>query len=170
MALLHWVANFGNPSLTWQDLAFLREHWDGPIALKGIQHPDDARRAVDAGMDGVIVSNHGGRQVDGAIASLEALPAVAEAVGGRATVLFDSGIRTGADVLKALALGAKAVLVGRPYTYGLALDGEAGVLHVLRCLQADLELTLALSGHAAPGEVGYGDVLASSLDPAPPIS
>ncbi|WP_242906148.1 lactate 2-monooxygenase [Actinomadura terrae] len=152
-ALLHWVANFGNPSLTWDDLAFLREHWDGPIALKGIQHPDDARRAVDAGMDGVIVSNHGGRQVDGAIAALDALPAVVEAVAGRAAVLFDSGVRTGADIVKALALGARAVLIGRPCAYGLALGGQAGVQHVLRCLQAELELTLALSGLTRPEQL-----------------
>jgi lactate 2-monooxygenase len=146
--ILHWASLFGNPTLTWDDLVFLREHWDGPIALKGIQDTDDARRAVDAGMDGIIVSNHGGRQVDGAIAALDALPAITHAVGDQIEVLFDSGIRTGADVVKALALGAKAVLVGRPYAYGLALAGEAGVRHVLRCLLADLELTLRLSGHA----------------------
>ncbi|WP_131738997.1 lactate 2-monooxygenase [Actinomadura roseirufa] len=152
-ALLHWVATFGNPGLTWDDLIFLREHWAGPIALKGIQHPDDARRAVDAGMDGVIVSNHGGRQVDGAIASLDALPGVVDAVRDQTTVLFDSGIRTGADIIKALALGAQAVLVARPYVYGLALGGEAGVQHVLRCLQADLELTMALCGVSRPDEL-----------------
>lgn len=158
-ALLHWIGQFGNPSLTWDDLAFLREHWDGPIALKGIQHPDDARRAVDAGMDGVIVSNHGGRQVDGAIASLDALPLVADAVGGRISVLFDSGIRTGSDVAKALALGAEAVLLGRPYAFGLALGGEAGVRHVLRCIQAELELTLALSGHRTISELGLDSLV-----------
>jgi lactate 2-monooxygenase len=146
--ILHWATLFGNPSLTWDDLTFLREHWDGPIALKGIQHTDDARRAVDAGMDGIIVSNHGGRQVDGAIAALDALAPITHAVGDQIDVLFDSGIRTGADVVKALALGAKAVLLARPYAYGLALAGEAGVRHVLRCLLADLELTLRLSGHA----------------------
>ncbi|MCW2904813.1 MAG: Lactate 2-monooxygenase [Streptosporangiaceae bacterium] len=145
-AILHWAAIFSNPTLTWDDLAFLREHWDGPIALKGIQHTDDARRAVDSGMDSVIVSNHGGRQVDGAIASLDALPEIVAAVGDQTTVLFDSGIRMGADVVKALALGARAVLVARPYAYGLGLAGEAGVLHVLRCLMADLQLTMALSG------------------------
>ncbi|MBE1537905.1 lactate 2-monooxygenase [Actinomadura algeriensis] len=153
-ALLHWIANFGNPSLTWDDLVFLRENWDGPIALKGIQHPDDARRAVDAGMDGVIVSNHGGRQVDGAIASLDALPGVVEAVGDRATVLFDSGVRTGADAVKALALGARAVLLARPYAYGLALGGQAGVQHVLRCFQAEMELTMALAGISRPEQIG----------------
>lgn len=129
-ALLHWVANFGNPSLTWDDLIFLRDHWDGPIALKGIQHPDDARQAVDAGMDAIVVSNHGGRQVDGAVASLDALTTIVDAVRDQATVLFDSGVRTGADVAKALALGAKAVMVGRPYAYGLALGGQSGVQHV----------------------------------------
>jgi isopentenyl diphosphate isomerase/L-lactate dehydrogenase-like FMN-dependent dehydrogenase len=153
MAILHWVANFGNPRLTWDDLIFLREHWDGPIALKGIQHPDDARQAVDAGMDAVIVSNHGGRQVDGAIASLDALPGVVDAVRDQATVLFDSGIRTGSDVVKALALGAKAVLIARPYAYGLALGGQAGVQHVLRCLQAELELSMTLSGITRPDEL-----------------
>ena len=146
--ILHWVSLFGNPSLTWDDLAFLREHWEGPIVLKGIQHTDDALRAVDAGMDGIVVSNHGGRQVDGAIASLDTLPEITHAVGDQIDVLFDSGIRSGADVVKALALGAKAVLLGRPYTYGLALEGEAGVRHVLRCILADTELTLRLAGHA----------------------
>ena len=111
-AVLQWASIFADPTLTWDDLAWLREHWDGPIALKGIQHLDDARRAVDAGMDGVVVSNHGGRQVDGAIASLDALPAIAEAVGDRVDVLFDSGVRTGADVVKALALGARACSSG----------------------------------------------------------
>ena len=151
-ALQHWAATFGNPSLTWSDLAFLREHWSGPIALKGILHPDDARRAADAGMDAVVVSNHGGRQVDGAIAALDALPGVVDAVGDRIEVLFDSGIRTGADVVKALALGARSVLLGRPYVYGLALAGEDGVRHVLRCLLAELELTLALSGVTRPSD------------------
>ncbi|RAY10879.1 alpha-hydroxy-acid oxidizing protein [Actinomadura craniellae] len=162
MAVLHWVANFGNPALTWDDLTFLREHWDGPIALKGILHPDDARRAADAGMDGVVVSNHGGRQVDGSVGALDALPGVVEAVGDRLTVLFDSGVRTGADVVKALALGARAVLLARPYAYGLALGGEAGVRHVLRCLMAELQLTLTLAGLAGPGEAGQ-----EVLTPAP---
>ena len=153
-AVMQWATTFGDPALTWADLGFLREHWQGPIALKGIQHPDDARRAAEEGIDGVVVSNHGGRQVDGAIASLDALPGVVEAVGDRVEVLFDSGIRTGADVVKALALGAKAVLLGRPYVYGLGLGGEAGVRHVIRCLLAELELTLALAGVARPTELG----------------
>ncbi|MBV8932273.1 MAG: alpha-hydroxy-acid oxidizing protein, partial [Kutzneria sp.] len=152
-AMLRWTETFGDPSLTWDDLAWLRKEWTGPIALKGIQHPDDARRAADAGMDGVIVSNHGGRQVDGAVASLDQLPPIVDAVGEELTVLFDSGIRTGADIAKALALGARAVLIGRPYAYGLSLGGESGVRHVLRCLLAELELTLTLSGHRRPSEL-----------------
>jgi L-lactate dehydrogenase (cytochrome) len=152
-AIAHWATTFGNPALTWDDLAFLREHWDGPIALKGIQHVDDARRARDAGMDGIVVSNHGGRQVDGAVASLDALPAIVEAVGEQLEVLFDSGVRTGADIVKPLALGARAVLLGRPYAYGLGLAGEAGVRHVVRCVLAELELTMALSGATRPDEL-----------------
>ncbi|MGY5137018.1 lactate 2-monooxygenase, partial [Streptomyces nigrescens] len=135
-AVRHFVGMFADPAKTWPDLAFLRENWDGPIVLKGILHPDDALRAAEAGVDGVVVSNHGGRQVAGSVAAADALPRVAEAAAGRLTVLFDSGIRTGDDIFKALALGAKSVLVGRPYAYGLGLDGQAGVEHVLRCLLA----------------------------------
>jgi isopentenyl diphosphate isomerase/L-lactate dehydrogenase-like FMN-dependent dehydrogenase len=153
-AVLRWLPMFTGVDHTWENLAFIRERWDGPILLKGIQHVDDARKAVDAGMDGIVVSNHGGRQVDGAIGSLDALPGIAEAVGDRVEVLFDSGVRTGADVLKAIALGAKAVLVGRPWVYGLALGGYDGVRHVLRSLLAEVDLTLALSGHTSLAEVG----------------
>jgi lactate 2-monooxygenase len=152
-AVLKWVSLFTGTDRGWDALPFLREHWDGPIVLKGIQHVDDARRAADAGMDGIIVSNHGGRQVDGAIAALDALPGIANAVSDRLDVLFDSGVRTGADVLKALALGAKAVLLGRPYVWGLALGGEAGVRHVVRGVLADFDLTLALSGHRSLAEL-----------------
>ncbi|NLU70160.1 lactate 2-monooxygenase [Streptomyces sp. HNM0574] len=152
-AVLRWVSMFTGADRTWDRLPFLREHWDGPIALKGILHPDDARRAVDAGVDGVVVSNHGGRQVDGAVAALDALPDVVRAVGDSVEILFDSGIRTGSDVLKALALGARAVLLGRPYAYGLAHGGEDGVRHVLRSLLADLDLTLGLSGHRTPADL-----------------
>jgi len=153
-AVLRYVQMFGDLSLTWDDIPFLRQHWNGPIVLKGILSAADAMRAADAGVDGIVVSNHGGRQVDGAIAALDALPAVADAVGARLTVLFDSGIRGGADMLKALALGAKAVLIGRPYVYGLALGGEAGVRHVLRALRTDFELTMRLAGVARLTELG----------------
>ena len=157
-AILKWIPTFTGTDKRWDQLPFLREHWDGPIVLKGIQHVDDARRASDAGMDGIVVSNHGGRQVDGAVAALDVLPEIAAAVGDRLAVLFDSGVRTGADVVKALALGAQAVLIGRSYAYGLALGGEAGVRHVVRSLLADLDLTLALSGHRTPAELS-GDSL-----------
>lgn len=154
MAILRWVQLFTGTDKSWDQLAFLREHWDGPIVLKGIQHPDDARKAVESGMDGIVVSNHGGRQVDGAVGSLDALPSIVEAVGEQVDVLFDSGVRTGADIVKALALGAKAVMVGRPYAYGLAHGGQVGVKHVLRSLLADFDLTLGLSGHRSPAELG----------------
>ncbi|SES18572.1 FMN-dependent dehydrogenase, includes L-lactate dehydrogenase and type II isopentenyl diphosphate isomerase [Lentzea xinjiangensis] len=154
MAILRWVQMFTGTDKSWDQLAFLREHWNGPIVLKGIQHADDARKAVEFGMDGVVVSNHGGRQVDGAVGSLEVLPSIVEAVGEQVDVLFDSGIRTGADVVKALALGAKAVMVGRPFAYGLAHGGQVGVQHVLRGLLADFDLTLGLSGHRSPADLG----------------
>ena len=137
---------FTNPSITWDDLAFLREHTKLPIFLKGILHEDDAALAVEYGMDGIIVSNHGGRQVDGSISSIEALPAVVKAVKNQIPVMIDSGIRSGADVFKALALGASAVGLGRPHIYGLTLAGAAGVTEVIRQLQGDFELTMALSG------------------------
>jgi lactate 2-monooxygenase len=152
-AVLHWMSMFGDPGKTWDDLVWLREQWDGPIALKGVLHPDDALRAADAGMDGVIVSNHGGRQIDGEISSLDALPEVVAAVGDRMDVLLDSGVRTGSDVIKALALGAKAVLIGRPYVYGLGLGGEDGVRHVLRSLLAEFDLSMALSGCTSPDDL-----------------
>jgi isopentenyl diphosphate isomerase/L-lactate dehydrogenase-like FMN-dependent dehydrogenase len=145
-AVQTFIDIYSRPSLTWDDLSFLRELTDLPILLKGILDPADGRRAVEAGVDGVIVSNHGGRQVDGAVAAFDALPKVAEAVDGRAKVLFDSGIRTGADIFKALALGAEAVLIGRPYCYGLAAGGEAGVRSILRNYKADLDLTMGLAG------------------------
>ncbi|MFC6092050.1 lactate 2-monooxygenase [Saccharothrix lopnurensis] len=156
MAILRWVQLFTGTDKSWDQLSFLREHWDGPIVLKGIQHVDDARKAVDAGVSGIVVSNHGGRQVDGAVGSLDVLPEIADAVGEQVEVLFDSGVRGGADVVKALALGARAVLVGRPFAYGLAHGGEVGVRHVLRGLLADFDLTLGLSGHRSPAELHRG--------------
>jgi lactate 2-monooxygenase len=164
-AIGHWAYQFANPSVTWEDLAWLREQTGLPIVLKGILHPEDARRAVQEGVDGLIVSNHGGRQVDGAIGALDALPVIREAVGRDLPVLFDSGIRTGADAFKALALGANAVCLGRPYVWGLALGGREGVEQVLRCLLAELDLTLALSGHTAVMQLD-GSSLIDRRDPA----
>jgi isopentenyl diphosphate isomerase/L-lactate dehydrogenase-like FMN-dependent dehydrogenase len=143
----HWSRLFASPERNWADLAKLREATSLPLILKGVLHPEDALAARRAGMDGVIVSNHGGRQVDGSVAALDALPGVVDAVGAHMDVLFDSGIRRGTDVLKAIAIGANAVLVGRPFAWGLACAGEAGVAEVLRRLLADTDLSLALSGH-----------------------
>jgi lactate 2-monooxygenase len=153
-AIGQFAVEFTNPELSWDDLEFLRAETELPILLKGILHPDDARAARERAIDGVIVSNHGGRQIDGEIASLDALPAIADAVGDDLAVLLDSGVRSGADVFKALALGADAVLLGRPYLWGLALDGEAGVLAVLRAILAELDLTIGLTGHLSPAELG----------------
>ncbi|MEA2459716.1 MAG: lactate 2-monooxygenase, partial [Thermoleophilaceae bacterium] len=153
-AVGHWITAFSNPTISWDKLSFLRENTELPILLKGILHPDDARMAVDHGMDGVVVSNHGGRQVDGAIGTLDALPAVAEAVPDDFPVLLDSGIRSASDAFKAIALGASAVLLGRPYVWALAVGGEDGVAQLLRGFLAELDLTLALSGNTAFSDVG----------------
>ncbi len=156
----HFLGVQANPSLTWDDLGWLREQTSLPILVKGIQHVEDAREAARRGLDGIVVSNHGGRQVDGAIASLDALPAIAEAAGDDLAVLFDSGVRGGADVLKALALGADAVCLGRPYIWALALEGQAGVEALLRMVLAELDLTMALCGLTRPDQLGP-DCLAS---------
>ena len=153
-AILYFAQQFGNTSLTWDDLSFLRQHTRLPILLKGILHPDDARKALDHGVDGLIVSNHGGRQMDGGLAALDALPPIVEAVQGNMPVLFDSGIRRAADVFKAVALGARAVLLGRPYVFGLGVGGEQGVQDVVLNLLADLDLTLGLAGCRSFAEVG----------------
>jgi lactate 2-monooxygenase len=142
-----WAMIFGNQSLTWDDLAWLRSLTQLPILLKGICSPDDARRAVDAGMDGIYCSNHGGRQANGGLPALDCLTEVVDAAGDL-PVVFDSGVRSGPDILKALALGASAVAIGRPYAYGLAVGGQAGIEHVVRCLLAELDLTMAIDGYA----------------------
>jgi isopentenyl diphosphate isomerase/L-lactate dehydrogenase-like FMN-dependent dehydrogenase len=140
------LAAFSNLALTWDDLGRLREWTSLPVLLKGILRGDDATRALDLGIDGIVVSNHGGRQVDGSIAALDALVEVRDAVGPDPVVLMDSGVRTAADVLKAVALGADAVLLGRPYVYGLAVAGQEGVETVIRQLAGEIDLTMALAG------------------------
>jgi lactate 2-monooxygenase len=155
-AVGHFLGVFSKPDLTWDSLEWLQGQTSLPIVLKGILHPDDAAEARERGVAGIVVSNHGGRQIDGAIPSLEALPPITEAVGDDLAVLMDSGVRSGADAFKALALGADAVLVGRPYLWGLALDGQNGVETVLRCLLAELDLTMALSGCTAVDQVDRG--------------
>lgn len=148
-AVRNFTQTYSRPSLTWNNLAYLRGVTKLPLVLKGIQHVEDATRALEEGVDGIIVSNHGGRQVDGARGSLDALPGVVDAVKGRIPVLFDSGVRGGADIFKALAIGATAVLLGRPYAYGLAIAGETGVREVVENCAAELDLTLGLAGYAS---------------------
>ena len=143
-----------DPTVTWDDLAMLREHWQGPIVIKGIMRADDARLAVEHGVDAIIVSNHGGRQLDHAQATIEALPAIAEAVDGRAEIYLDSGVRRGTDIIKALALGARAVLVGRPLVYGLGAAGEPGVRRAFELLRGELATALALAGYPRVSELG----------------
>lgn len=152
-AVRQFISIYSRPSLTWDDLAFLREQTKLPIVLKGILHPDDARKALDYGVDGIIVSNHGGRQVDGAISTIEALPPIIQAINQKIPVLMDSGIRGGADMFKAIALGAKAVCIGRPFAYGLALAGTQGVYEVLKNFYSDFELTMALAGCRSIAEI-----------------
>jgi lactate 2-monooxygenase len=145
-ASIAWQSALTGKAHTWDDIAFLKQHWDGPIVLKGIQHASDALKAVEVGVDGIVVSNHGGRQADGAVGSADVLPEIVDAVGGRIKVLFDSGIRCGADMAKALALGADAVLVGRPMVYGLAHSGKEGVRHVMKSILADFDQLMAVLG------------------------
>jgi lactate 2-monooxygenase len=158
-AVQRFIDIYSRPSLSWEHLNFLRERTDLPILLKGILDPQDAARAVEAGMSGIVVSNHGGRQVDGSIATLEALPGVAKAVGGRIPILLDSGIRGGADAFKAIALGASAVLIGRPYVYALAIGGEAGVRELIANFTADFDLTMGLAGCRSVAEIGPESVV-----------
>lgn len=155
-AIKTFINTYSRPSLTWDDLAFLRTQTQLPILLKGIQHPDDAQRAIHFGMDGIIVSNHGGRQVDGGVSTIEMLPQIANVVNQRIPILIDSGIRSGADVFKCLALGATAVCIGRPYVYGLAVAGQRGVEEVLKNFIADFELNMGLAGCRSISEINVG--------------
>ena len=153
--LATFIHGMRDASLSWNDLEWLRGLSPLPLILKGLNRADDAHRAVEYGVSGVVVSNHGGRQLDTAIAGLRALPAVAEAVDGRAMVLMDGGIRRGTDILKAIALGADAVMVGRPVLWGLAVDGEAGARRVLKLLTAELDLAMALSGAPSLSHISH---------------
>jgi L-lactate dehydrogenase (cytochrome) len=143
-----WVARNFDPSVTYKDIAWLRQHWKGKLVLKGITDPGDAARAAEEGMDGIVVSNHGGRQLDGSLSSIAALPAVRDAVAGRMTVMLDGGVRSGLDVLRAMALGADSILLGRAWAYALAARGEAGVSQMLAILKEELEVAMALTGQS----------------------
>lgn len=157
-SLSAWTNSQFDPTMTWEDLVWIRRLWKGPLILKGLMEPEDAQRAIDVGADAIVVSNHGGRQLDGAPATIEALPHIAEAVGGRIEVLFDGGVRSGQDVLRAIALGARGVLLGRAYVYGLGAMGEAGVAHCLRIIEQELSLTMGFCGRTDIHDVG-GDIL-----------
>jgi L-lactate dehydrogenase (cytochrome) len=141
-----WVRENFDPSVTWDDIAWIREAWGGPLVIKGVLDPEDARRACEAGADGIVVSNHGGRQLDDALSSIRALPAIAEAAGDKTVVLMDGGVRSGLDVLKALALGAKACLIGRAWAFAVAARGEKGVSAMLETMGAELKTAMALTG------------------------
>jgi L-lactate dehydrogenase (cytochrome) len=152
-AFRRWVDAQFDPSVTWDDVAWVREHWPGRLVVKGVLDPEDARRAVDAGVDGIVVSNHGGRQLDAVPSTTRALPDVADAVGDEVEVLADGGVRTGLDVVKLMALGARATLIGRPWAWAVAARGEAGVRHVLQVLRADIDVALGLTGNTAVADV-----------------
>jgi len=159
-ALAGRMASLLDPAMNWADVEEVRRIWKGPLILKGVLHPDEARAAIERGVDGLIVSNHGGRQLDGAPASIDALPAVVEAVAGRIPVLLDGGVRRGLDVAKALALGATACLIGRPQLWGLAVAGEAGVAHVLEIYRRELDRVMGLCGVSRLADIGPGLVFA----------
>ncbi len=149
-----WMKNNFDPSVTWRDLDWIRETWPGPLIIKGILDVEDARLAADLGADGIVVSNHGGRQLDGVPSSVRALPPIADAVGSRLTVLADGGVRSGLDVVRMLALGAKGVLIGRAWAYALAADGGAGVTRLLETMRAEMSVAMALTGCVRPGDLG----------------
>lgn len=157
-AFKDWVDTQFDPSVTWDDVAWVREHWDGRLIVKGVLDPEDARRAVDAGVDGIVVSNHGGRQLDSVPSTVRALPGVADAVGDQVEILVDGGVRTGLDVVKLIALGARAVLIGRPWAWSVAARGEAGVRHVLEVFRADIDVALGLTGSTSFSEVDRGSL------------
>lgn len=155
-----WMRNNFDPTVTWRDLDFIRDHWNGPLIIKGVLDPEDARTAVELGADGLVVSNHGGRQLDGVLSSAAALPPIADAVGDRITVLADGGVRSGLDVVRMLALGAKGVLIGRAWVYALAARGEAGVAHVLQLIEAEMRVAMALTACPSVDRIGR-DALAN---------
>jgi L-lactate dehydrogenase (cytochrome) len=156
--LMGWVGRNFDASVTWKDVEWVRSQWDGPLVIKGILDPDDAREAAANGADGIVVSNHGGRQLDGALSSARALPRIAEAIAGRMPVLADGGVRSGLDVVRMLALGADFVLLGRAWAYALAARGEAGVAHVLKLIEAEMRVAMALTGTTSIAELN-GEII-----------
>jgi L-lactate dehydrogenase (cytochrome) len=164
-----WVDHQFDPSVTWEDIAWVREHWRGKVLVKGVLDPEDARRAVDVGVDGVVVSNHGGRQLDSVPSTAVALPGVVDAVGSQVEVLVDGGVHTGLDVVKMVALGARAVLLGRAWAWAVAARGEAGVRHVLEVIKADIDVALALTGHTSIADVDPSALFAPGAADRPEV-
>jgi L-lactate dehydrogenase (cytochrome) len=158
-AFKDWVDSQFDPSVTWRDIEWVREHWKGPVVLKGVLDPEDARHAAEVGVEGIVVSNHGGRQLDATTSTISALPAVVDAVGGRSKVLFDGGIRSGLDVVKSMALGADAVLIGRAWAWAVAGGGQAGVAHVLDTVESELRVAMALCGATDVNDLDGGVLL-----------
>jgi L-lactate dehydrogenase (cytochrome) len=152
------MRNNFDPSVTWRELDFIRSIWTGPLVIKGILDPEDAREAARTGADGIVVSNHGGRQLDGVPSTAAALPSIADAVGDSLTVLADGGVRSGLDVVRMLALGAKGVLLGRAWAYALAGAGEAGVAHVLQLIESEMRVAMALTGATRIADIGPGTI------------
>jgi L-lactate dehydrogenase (cytochrome) len=152
-SLAQWIAGQFDPSLSWKDVEWIRDLWPGPLVLKGLLDPDDARRAARSGASALVVSNHGGRQLDGAVSSISALPRIVEAVGSEIEIMFDGGIRSGQDVMRALALGARSCMIGRAYLYGLGAGGEAGVARAIEIIRRELDVTMALSGTKCVGDI-----------------
>ncbi|HKP91582.1 MAG TPA: L-lactate dehydrogenase [Thermoleophilaceae bacterium] len=167
-AFKDWVDSQFDPSVTWDDIAWVRENWDGRLVVKGVLDPEDARRAVDAGVDGLVVSNHGGRQLDAVPSTARSLPAIAEAVGDEIEVLADGGVRNGLDVVKMVAMGARAVLIGRAWAWAVAARGGAGVRHVLDVMKADIDVALGLTGHTSMADVDRSALLDEGERTAPP--
>jgi L-lactate dehydrogenase (cytochrome) len=158
-----WMRENFDPGINWRDLDFIRSEWSGPLILKGILDPEDAKQAAEVGADGIIVSNHGGRQLDGVLSTARALPPIADAVGDRLTVLADGGVRSGLDVVRMLALGAKGVLLGRAWAFALAAGGEAGVAKMLALIAAEMRVAMALTGCTRVSQIGRNN-LAGDLD------
>ena len=153
-SLSDWTNSQFDPTMTWEDIAWIRKLWKGPLILKGVMEKEDAQRAIDVGADAIVVSNHGGRQLDGAPATIEVLPRIVDSVGDRVEIFFDGGVRSGQDVLRAVALGARGVLIGRAYVYGLGAMGEAGVTHCLGIIQRELSLAMGFCGRTDIESVG----------------
>jgi L-lactate dehydrogenase (cytochrome) len=166
-AFKEWVDAQFDPSVTWDDIAWVREHWEGRLLVKGVLDATDARRAVEAGVDGIVVSNHGGRQLDSVPSTVRALPEVVEAVAGEAEVLVDGGVRTGLDVVKMLALGASAVLIGRAWAWAVAAQGETGVRRMLETIKADIDVALALTGNTSVAELDRSALYAAAESAVP---